>query len=148
MTDFPSPTFGFTVQRRVAASARAVFEAWTNPEVMRRWWHAAPDWHTPHAESDLRVGGVVRVVMHSADDGNDYGGQGEYTVVDPYKHLAFTWAWDDEDWSSLIELSFTEQDGSTDVVLRHSGLVSAESAAGHEEGWGAALDNLERKGLT
>jgi uncharacterized protein YndB with AHSA1/START domain len=147
MNSRETPKFGFSIERRFAASARIVFEAWTNPEVMCRWWHAAPHWHTSHAESNLRVGGAVRVVMHSADDGNDYGGRGEYTVIHPYAHLAFTWTWDDEDTTSLIELRFTEIDGATDVVLTHSGLPSADSASGHEEGWRAALDNLQRKVL-
>ena len=34
---------------------------------MRRWFHCAPDWDTPEAEVDLRVGGKVRVVMWRPD---------------------------------------------------------------------------------
>lgn len=138
---------GLTIERSFAAPAKAVFEAWTNPEVMRRWWHPEPDWDTPHAESDLRVGGALRVVMRDAD-GADHGGGGEYTVVDPHERLSFTWTWDDEEgWTSLVELIFTEDAGRTRVVMNHSGLRSAEDAAGHEEGWRNALDNLERKAL-
>ena len=47
--------------------AEDVFDAWTSPEVMRRWLHCAPDWETPVAEVDLRVGGKVRVVMRRPD---------------------------------------------------------------------------------
>jgi uncharacterized protein YndB with AHSA1/START domain len=45
------------IERTFAASAEDVFDAWTSPEVMRRWFHCAPDWATPEAEVDLRVGG-------------------------------------------------------------------------------------------
>src|SRR5205807_10550772 len=45
------------IERTFAASAEDVFDAWTSPEVMRRWFHVAADWETPEAEVDLRVGG-------------------------------------------------------------------------------------------
>jgi uncharacterized protein YndB with AHSA1/START domain len=48
------------IERTFPASAEEVFDAWTSPEVMRRWLHPAPDWETPEAEVDLRVGGKVR----------------------------------------------------------------------------------------
>ena len=51
------------IERTFDAPADAVFEAWTSEEVLRRWLHAQPDWDTPIAEVDLRVGGSVRVVM-------------------------------------------------------------------------------------
>ena len=35
------------IERAFAASAEEVFDAWTSPEVMRRWFHCAHDWETP-----------------------------------------------------------------------------------------------------
>jgi uncharacterized protein YndB with AHSA1/START domain len=67
------------IERTFAASAEDVFDAWTSPEVMRCWFHVAPDWDTPEAEVDLRVGGKVRVVMRRPD-GTEAGAQGEYTL--------------------------------------------------------------------
>jgi uncharacterized protein YndB with AHSA1/START domain len=55
------------VERTFAAPAADVFDAWTSPEVMRRWLHPGPDWATPEADVDLRVGGRVRVVMRRPD---------------------------------------------------------------------------------
>ena len=51
------------MERRFDAAPEAVFDAWTNPEVLRRWWAAAPDWETPAAEVDLRPGGRYRLTM-------------------------------------------------------------------------------------
>ncbi|HET8593422.1 MAG TPA: SRPBCC domain-containing protein, partial [Solirubrobacterales bacterium] len=51
------------MERTYDAPARAVFDAWTNEEVMRRWFHGQHDWETSEASVDLRVGGSVRVVM-------------------------------------------------------------------------------------
>jgi uncharacterized protein YndB with AHSA1/START domain len=55
------------VERTFAASPEEVFDAWTSPEVMRRWFHCAPDWDTPEAEVGLRVGGKIPVVMRRPD---------------------------------------------------------------------------------
>ena len=51
------------IERAFRAPVEDVFDAWTSPEVIRRWLHCASDWETPEAEVDLRVGGSVRVVM-------------------------------------------------------------------------------------
>jgi uncharacterized protein YndB with AHSA1/START domain len=45
------------IERTYRAAAHAVFDAFTSPEVMRRWWHAERDWETSEAEVDLRGGG-------------------------------------------------------------------------------------------
>ena len=77
------------IERTYAASAEDVFDAWTSPEVMRRWFHAGRDWDTPVAEVDLRVGGDVRVVMRRPD-GSEAGAQGEYTLIDRPRRLVMT----------------------------------------------------------
>src|SRR5205823_6766642 len=105
------------IERTFAASAEDVFNAWTSPEAMRRWFHCAPDWGTPVAEVDLRVGGKVRVVMRMPD-GTEAGAVGEYTVIDRPHRLVMTWTFDDDRSNEQrIELSFSESEGSTTVLL-------------------------------
>ena len=111
---------------------------------MRRWWHAEHDWETTEAEVDLRVGGVVRVVMRDPGKDAEYGGGGHYTEIDRPNRLAFTWLWDGNDTRQLIELEFEERDGVTAVRFTHSGLWSEEAVRSHEEGWNRCFDNLER----
>jgi len=130
------------IERSYKAPAARVFEAWTSEEVLRRWFHAEPDWETPAAEVDLRVGGDVRVVMRDPDGGKEVGGGGRYTEIEPPTRLAFTWTWDGEDRETLIELDFEEAEGVTTVRMTHSGLRDHESARRHEYGWGNCLDNL------
>jgi uncharacterized protein YndB with AHSA1/START domain len=132
------------IQRTFQAPAQAVFDAWTNEEVMRRWFHGEHDWETSHAEVDLRVGGAVRVVMLDPEKGVEHGGGGRYTEIDPPNRLAFTWVWDRDDRETLIELEFEETDGATTVRFTHSDLRDVESVRSHERGWNNALDNLER----
>jgi uncharacterized protein YndB with AHSA1/START domain len=83
------------IERTFAASAEDVFDAWTSPEVMRRWFHCAPDWSTPEAEVDLRLGGEVRVVMRKPD-GTEAEMQGEYTLIDRPHRLVMTWTFHDD----------------------------------------------------
>jgi uncharacterized protein YndB with AHSA1/START domain len=135
------------IERFFNAPAEAVFDAWTSAEVLRRWWPAGPDWDTPVAEVDVRVGGKLRLVMRRPD-GREFGGGGEYIEVTPAQRLVFTWRWDgperDED-PQLVEVDFKERpDGTTAVVLTNSGLRDEEAKRLHEEGWQASFDNLDR----
>src|SRR5689334_1793977 len=132
------------IERTFSAPAQAVFDAFTSEEVMRRWWHAAQDWETPEAEVDLRVGGEVRVVMRDPHKGEDYGGGGRYTEVDPPRRLAFTWIWDHDSTRSLIEIDFEERDGETRERFTHTGLLDEATVRDHEDGWTRCFDNLER----
>jgi uncharacterized protein YndB with AHSA1/START domain len=134
------------MERTFRAPARAVFDAWTSEEVMRRWWHVEPSWETPVAEVDLRIGGAVRVVMRNPDDGAEYGGRGQYTEIDPPRRLAFTWIWDGTTKRQLIELDFEEAEpGVTTVRFTHRDLWDEEAVRSHEEGWSGAFENLRHE---
>jgi len=132
------------IERTFAASAQEVFEAWTSPEVMRRWLHPAPDWGTPEAEVDLRVGGKVRVVMRRPD-GTEAEARGEYTVIERPHRLVMTWTFDDDPSNEqLIELSFSESERSTTVLMVNSGISTDERRDGQDWGWRGCYDELER----
>jgi uncharacterized protein YndB with AHSA1/START domain len=132
------------IERTFAARAEVVFDAWTSPEVMRRWFHVAPDWDTPLAEVDLRVGGTVRIVMRRPD-GTRAGARGEYTLIDRPRRLVMTWTFDDDPANEqLIELSFSESAGSTKVLLINSRISTDQRRRGQDAGWRGCLDELER----
>jgi uncharacterized protein YndB with AHSA1/START domain len=132
------------IERTFAASAEDVFDAWTSPEVMRRWLHVAPDWETPVAEVDLRPGGKVRVVMRRPD-GTEAGARGEYTLIDRPRRLVMKWTFDDDPADEqLIELTFLEFGGSTTVLLLNSGISTDLRRESQDEGWRGCLAELER----
>jgi uncharacterized protein YndB with AHSA1/START domain len=132
------------IERTFSAPAGDVFDAWTSPEVMRRWFHVAPDWGTPEAEVDLRVGGKVRVVMRKPD-GTEVEARGEYTLIDRPRRLAMTWMFgDDTRNEQTIELSFSESEGSTTVLMVNSGISTRERRDAQDDGWHGCLDQLER----
>ena len=136
---------GYTVriERTFSASAEDVFDAWTSPEVMRRWLHPGRDWATPEAEVDLRVGGSVRVVMRKPD-GSEVEAKGEYTLIDRPHRLVMTWTFSDEPSNEqLLELSFTESEGSTTVLLVNTGISTDGRRDAQAWGWRGCLDQLE-----
>jgi uncharacterized protein YndB with AHSA1/START domain len=150
MTDTTTAT-ELRLERTFDASAEAVFDAWTNPEVLRRWWAAGPDWETPRAEVDLREGGSYRLTMHDPESGMTPTVGGEFTEIRRPERLVYTWTWEDMPDSasedSVVTVDFEEHDGRTTVRLHHAGLGTDQSRASHEHGWNACLDNLERRVL-
>jgi uncharacterized protein YndB with AHSA1/START domain len=139
-----TPAGALRTERIFDAPIEVVFDAWTTAEVLREWWHVATSWETPHAEVDARVGGAIRATMRNPSDDREYGGGGEFTVIERPARLAFTWRWHDaaEPDEQLIEVEFADLgDGRTKVVLTNSGL-RAEEIEGHREGWSGSLDNL------
>jgi uncharacterized protein YndB with AHSA1/START domain len=133
------------IERTFRAPAEAVFDAWTSPEVMRRWYHAGPDWETPEVDVDLRVGGRVSVVMRKPD-GSEVELSGEYMELDRPHRLAMTCTFSDDpsNQEQLIELSFSEAGGSTTVVLVNSRIPTDERRDAQQWGWGLCFDNLDR----
>jgi uncharacterized protein YndB with AHSA1/START domain len=132
------------IERTFAASAEEVFDAWTSPEVMRRWFHPGPDWDAPEAEVDLRLGGKVRVVMRRPD-GREDEAHGEYTLIDRPHRLVMTWTFEDDPSNEqLIELSFSESEGSTTVLMVNRGISTDERRDSQDRGWNGCLDVLQR----
>ena len=132
------------IERTFAAPAEDVFDAWTSSEVMRRWFHVAPDWDTPVAEVDLRVGGEVRIVMRRPD-GTETSAHGEYTSIERPRRLVMTWTFDVEPSNEqLIELTFSQSGDATTVLMVNSLISSEERRESQDRGWRGCLDELAR----
>lgn len=130
------------IERTFDAPAEQVFDAWTSPEVLRRWFHCDPDWDTPVAEVDLRLGGKVRVVMRKPD-GGEVEARGEFKLIDRPHRLVMNWTFDDDPSNQqLIELTFSESAGLTTVLLVNSGISTDERRDAQDGGWRGCLDQL------
>jgi uncharacterized protein YndB with AHSA1/START domain len=78
-------------------------------------------------------------------DGREVEAQGEYTVIDRPRRLVMTWSFDDEPSNEqLIELSFSESEGSTTVLMVNSGISTDGRRDAQDEGWRGCLDELEQ----
>lgn len=142
--------FRLQVRRTFDSPREDVFEAWTSPEVLRRWMAAGRDWTTPAAEVDLRPGGRIRVSMAETGGEPEHTFEGTYIEVSPPQRLVFTIDWQGEEADGVIStvtVEFQEEGERTTVVLTHTGLPSEESRDAHEDGWDKCLANLEARVL-
>ncbi|WP_328996568.1 SRPBCC domain-containing protein [Kribbella sp. NBC_01245] len=124
------------VDRVLKATIQQVYDAWTRPELLTRWYCPNPAWELT-VETDLRVGGayVVKMGPHVV--------RGTYTELDEPRLIAFTWRWDGtESEASQVRVELTEVDGGTRMVLDHTGLENAEDVANHLQGWEGNLQRL------
>ena len=101
------------VTRTFDAPARLVFEAWTTPELFKRWWVPRSMGMTLlSCEMDVRVGGKYRLKFAP---GMDFFGQ--YLEVIPHSRLVWTNEESGED-GPVTTVTFEEKGGKTLLVLR------------------------------
>lgn len=105
------------VTRRFDAPARLVFEAWTKPELFRKWWAPASIGMTFLAcEMDARTGGTYRLEFGHPCSEQPAAFYGRYLEVTPYSKVAWT---NEEggDGGAVTTVTFEEQNGQTRVVM-------------------------------
>ena len=71
------------VTRDFDARRGLVFDAFTKPELVRRWLLGPPGWTMPLCEIDLRVGGAYRYIWRSEKDGSQMAVGGVFREVTP-----------------------------------------------------------------
>ncbi|MFC3860335.1 SRPBCC family protein [Deinococcus antarcticus] len=142
----PSAT-QIVITRSFDAPRWLVFEAWTTPEHVRRWYGPS-DLAMPVCEIDLRVGGRWRYVLR-APDGSEHGYWGEYLEIVRPERLVYS-----EGYEGLplghdhtVTTTFTERDGKTTLTstldYRSQGDRDGHVASGMEPGMRETLDRLE-----
>lgn len=82
------------LERHVNAPRELVFEVWTKPQHIARWWGPNGFTNTVH-EMDVRPGGIWRYTMHGPD-GTDYRNLVIYKKVDPPALLVYLHGDEDE----------------------------------------------------
>ena len=104
---------------RVFDAPRAlVYEALTNPELLRRWFSGPPGWSLTVCEADLRVGGTYRNVWRGPD-GTEMGLSGVYQIVEPPARIVATEAFD-QAWypgEAVSSIVLVEHDGQTTLTM-------------------------------
>jgi uncharacterized protein YndB with AHSA1/START domain len=103
--------------RDFAAPRRLVFDAFTKPDLVRRWLLGPPGWSMPVCEIDLRVGGSYRYVWRH-EKGQEMGMGGVYKEIVVPERIVCTEKFD-ESWypgEAVGTLSLSERDGRTLVT--------------------------------
>jgi len=93
-----------------------VFEAWTRPELLKRWWTPkSTGMSLLSCEADVRAGGSYRFEFgHGASETMAFFGR--YLEVTPPSRLV--WTNDESDGGAVTTVTFEEQGGKTLLVLR------------------------------
>lgn len=137
------PTSGVSVRRFISAQRELVFEAWTRPDLMARWFFADVGW-TAEITSDLKVGGRYEVAMRDAAGGR-HAQFGEYREIVPVSHLVFTWSCPElEVVDSVVTVDLVDHGPRTELLLTHQLPPDPKVRRSHEEGWKGCLGNLEK----
>jgi uncharacterized protein YndB with AHSA1/START domain/predicted enzyme related to lactoylglutathione lyase len=146
------------ITRVYDAPRELLWEAWTEPERIMRWW-GPKNFTSPAYKIDLTVGGEYIGAM-KGPDGKLYWSKGFYLEIYAPERLIMTDSFADENgnivpasyygmgpgWPKemLVTLTFEANRGKTGMTIRHSGLegVPDKDRANMEQGWNEQLDKL------
>ena len=122
----------------INAPVEKVWNCWTEPKHIVKWNFASDDWHSPHSENDLRVGGKFTTRMEAKDGsfGFDFGG-----VYDDVKmHQLISYKMED---GRVVKTSFEKVENQTKVTTLFQ--AEMENAFDLQQGgWQAILNNFKK----
>lgn len=147
-----NPDLDLELVRDVPVTARAVFEAWTDPESLKQWFAPRP-YSIALCEVDLRPGGGFRTVMNDPDGNQMMDETGCYLEVIPDERLVWTSALTtgyrpqpgDMPFTAILELTDNGNGGCTyrAIAVHHNADAATQHAAmGFHDGWGTVVDQL------
>jgi uncharacterized protein YndB with AHSA1/START domain len=127
-----------TIQNSINAPVEKVWKLWSSPDHITRWNSASPDWHTPRAENDLRVGGRFLSRMEAKDGSMGFDFGGVYDEVKKNELIEYTM-----DDGRKVSVNFAGNGNETKIVS------TFEAESMHPEdfqraGWQAILDNFKK----
>lgn len=136
------------VEGYIAAPPGAVFRAWTDPEIVMKWFGPRPR-SLLSADINLQVGGTWRFVMREDADGS-MGFGGEYMVIDRDRRLVMKWSKFTETLSgppdtpsvSQVDITLSLKGAGTDIRIVHSAIPDKDTRIGFTSGWEHGIKNL------
>src|SRR5437764_11478834 len=111
------------VKRSFDAPAKLVWQAYSEPDLMRRWLQGLPGWSMPICEMDVRVGGKYRWRWRNEEGGQEFGFSGELLEVALHSRIVHTQHYDAGDLNEsmgsepyVVTVTFHEANGITNVT--------------------------------
>jgi uncharacterized protein YndB with AHSA1/START domain len=149
------------ITRDFDAPKHLVYRAYTEPELVKRWWSGERG-EVTSVESDLRPGGRWRYVM-VANEGYEVAFRGEFREVVPNERIVSTEVFEgapdagghpegEDQGAVVVTTTFTEVDGRTTMTqVTECGTQEVRDAiieSGMEGGMQEAMDKLERVAIS
>ncbi len=138
------------ITRTFRAPPRVVYEVWTNPEHVKKWWApASHQCHVSSAVADVKVGGAYRYVTRVAS-GDEFAFVGKYVELTPPSRIVYTQVFEPmaEAGEAVVTITFEERPGGTTFMRSTERYPSKEAldgalASGMEHGMRETLDQLD-----
>ncbi|MCD2426128.1 SRPBCC family protein [Niabella pedocola] len=127
-----------TVATTINAPVEKVWAYWTEPEHIKKWNSASEDWHTPHAENDLRTGGRFSSRMEARDGSMGFDFGGVYDEVKTHEQIDYTMGDDRK-----VNIVFSGE-GNHTAVTETFDAENTNPVDMQQAGWQAILDNFKR----
>src|SRR5215470_880213 len=146
MTEAVSDDRVLTVSRVIAATPEKLFDAFTKPDIILKWWGPEGATVGDH-ELDIRVGGRWRTALENSMGGT-FVCSGVYKAIERPRHIAFTWAWLQENGErgneTLVDVSFEKVERGTRLTVVQKTFENGAQRDLHGQGWNSTFNKLER----
>lgn len=130
-------TTKITVAASINAGIEKVWNAYNNPADIMQWNQASPDWHCPHAENDLKPGGILKSRMEARDGSFGFDFEVVYDEVIEGKKIAYTMGDGRQATTSF------EQQGNAVLVTTCFDAESENPVDMQQAGWQAILNSFK-----
>jgi uncharacterized protein YndB with AHSA1/START domain len=136
-----------TLTRIFDAPRSLVFDAWTEPQHLIRWW-GPRGFTTPTCEMDVRAGGKYRFRMRSPE-GREVWWHGICREIVKPERIVWTCSIDEADGNSIsgetvLTVTLEDQAGKTKLTLHQATFESDALREGHNNGWNDAMERLDQ----
>lgn len=130
------------VRRLIPASPSKVFDAWTDPDKLMKWW-GPKDIICVFAEIDLQVGGRYRI-GNQLPDQSTIVIEGVFEEIERPEKLVYSWQTDvNPDSVEQVTVQFCPIGADdTEVIIRHERIRSTDIHDQHQKGWNECLSGL------
>jgi len=150
------------IERIFNAPREKVWQAWTDPELMKKWW-GPKGFTAPHAEIDFKVGGKYLFAMRGKAGPDqpvrDFWSTGAYKEIIPREKIVMSDSFADEKGNVVpatyygmspdfplemkVKVIFEDASGKTKMKLKHKGMPASDQE-GARMGWSQSFDKLEK----
>jgi len=132
-----------SIDKIFRAAPEKVWNAWTDPAMVMRWFGSDPRGKVLKASLDVEPGGRFEVTFANSDQ-TEHTCSGVYSVVEEFKMLKFSWSWRSEPGvESFVTIRLSGDGEYTRMQFEHANFGFA-SQHSYLEGWNSTFLKLEK----